>query len=55
MATLFEGDVKIGQTTKTTVNKGFCEVSPILFYAGRDLDFGHRELHKMNDVIALTA
>ncbi len=53
--TSLEADVKIGQTTKTIVNKGFCEVSPILFYAGRDLDFGHRELPYMNDGILLNA
>ena len=54
-ATSFEARDKIRQTTGTLVNKGFGEVSPIHFYAGRELDFGHRELHKMNDVIALTA
>ena len=54
-ATSFEARVKIRQTTGTLVNKGFCEVSPILFYAGRDLDFGHRNLMIMNDGILLTA
>ena len=50
-----EARVKIRQTTGTLVNKGFCEVSPILFYAGRDLNFGHRDLTIMNDEVTLSA
>ena len=50
-----EARVKIRQTTGTLVNKGFCEVSPIHYYAGRDLDFGHRELTLMNDEVTLSA
>ena len=54
-ATSFEGRVKIRQITGTLGNKGFCEVSPIHFCAGRDLDLGHREFTKVNDGILLMA
>ena len=53
--TSIEARVKIRQTTGTLVNKGFCEVSPIHFHAGRDLDLGHRNLMIMNDEVALSA
>ena len=50
-----EARVKIRQTTGTLVNKGFCEVSPIHFYAGRDLNHGHTDLIIMNDEVTLLA
>jgi hypothetical protein len=54
-STSIEARDKIRQTTGTLVNKGLYEVSPIHFYAGRDLDFGHRDLTIMNDEVALSA
>ena len=36
-STSLDGNVIIGQTTESLVNKGFREVSPIHFFTGRDL------------------
>jgi len=53
--TSLEGQDIIRQTTETVENKGFCEVSPIHFFAGRDLILRNIDLFNIDGGVKLLA
>lgn len=50
-----EGHDIIRQTTETVENKGFCEVSPIHFFTGRDLILRNIDLSNIDGGVKLLA